>query len=94
MSLVFANVADFAGVNLANVCLADRTQSHRSISLLGAVMCVGARIALIAHIAADRPQDLILLGGLLALTYAGEATDQHRRPTTPTHQPAKTEAPG
>jgi amino acid transporter len=69
----------FAGVNLANVHLADRTHSHRTISVLGAVMCVGALIALIAHIAADRPQDLLLLGGLLVLTYAGEATYQHRR---------------
>ncbi|MEO8266051.1 MAG: APC family permease [Ilumatobacteraceae bacterium] len=73
----------FAGVNLANVRLADRTQSHRMLSVLGAIMCLGALMALVVHIAADRPKDLILLGGLLALTYAGEATYQHRRRRRP-----------
>lgn len=73
----------FTGVNLANVRLADRTESRRSVSVLGAAMCAGALSALIAHIATDRPQDLILLGGLLGLTYAGEATYQHRRQRRP-----------
>lgn len=69
----------FAAVNLANVHLADRTRSHRSISILGAVLCAGALIALIAHIANDRPKDLILLGGLMVITYLGEVTYQYRR---------------
>ncbi|MEP7047305.1 MAG: APC family permease [Ilumatobacteraceae bacterium] len=73
----------FAAVNMANVRLADRTRSHRSLSLVGAVMCVGALTALLAHVATDRPQDLVLLGGLLVLTYAGEATFQQRRRRRP-----------
>ncbi len=73
----------FAAVNMANVRLADRTQSHKAMSILGAAACVGALIALLAHIATDRPQDLVLLGGLLTLTYAGEATYQHRRRLRP-----------
>lgn len=73
----------FAAVNVANVRLADRTESHRYISVCGAIMCLGALVALIAHIAADRPADLILLGGLIALTYLGEATYQHRRRRRP-----------
>lgn len=70
-------------MNVANVRLADRTESHRYISVCGAIMCLGALVALIAHIAADRPADLILLGGLIALTYLGEATYQHRRRRRP-----------
>lgn len=69
----------FAAVHFANVRLAERTRSRKSLSLLGAVMCVGALTALIAHVANDRPQDLVLLAGLLVVTYAGEATFQHRR---------------
>ncbi len=69
----------FTSVNLANVRLADRTGSRKFVSGTGAAMCAGALIALIAHIADDRPQDLVLLGGLLVLTYAGEATYQRRR---------------
>ena len=63
--------------------LAAQTQSHKAISVFGAAACIGALIALLAHTAADRPQDLILLGGLLVLTYIGEATYQHRRRLRP-----------
>ncbi len=86
----------FAAVNVANVRLAERTQSKKNLSVLGAVACVGALGALVAHVAGDRPQDLILLAGLLALTYIGEATYQHRRrirPLAPSTPPPVSEGP-
>lgn len=73
----------FAAVNVANIRLADRTNSHKAISGIGVAACLGALGALIAHISGDRPQDLYLLAGLLVLTYLGEATYQHRRTRRP-----------
>ena len=73
----------FAAVNVANVKLAGTTHSRRSISVVGAGACFGALIALVAHIATTRPLDLLLLGGLLAATYVGEATYQQRRRVRP-----------
>ncbi len=69
----------FAAVNVANVRLAGRTHSRRWISVGGAGACVGALIALTAHIATTRPVDLVLLTGLLAATYAGEVIYRRRR---------------
>lgn len=79
----------FAAANLANVKLSDRTNSRRWLSTVGAIACVGALGALVAHIAANQPQDLILLAGLLVITYLGESTYQRRRairPLAPTSQ--------
>jgi len=73
----------FAAVNIANVKLASRTKANKTVSTTGAVACVGALAALIAHTATTRPADLILLGGLVLLTYAGEATYLHRRQLRP-----------
>jgi amino acid transporter len=73
----------FAAVNLANVKLAERTNSHRWVSMIGATACVAALAALIAHIAADRPVDLVLLAGMLVITYLGEATYARRRTARP-----------
>ena len=81
----------FAAVNLANVRLADRTRSRRSISMLGAVMCAAALIALIANTASNRPTDLILLVGLVGVTCVGEATYQHRRRRRPLARPPAAE---
>ncbi|MCA9289948.1 MAG: amino acid permease, partial [Phycisphaerales bacterium] len=73
----------FAAVNAANVRLADRTSSRRWLSVLGAVMCVGALVALLAHIAGNRPQDLVLMAVIAALTVVGERTYQLRRRRRP-----------
>jgi amino acid transporter len=73
----------FAAVNAANVRLARETGSRRWLSVVGAVACVGALAALIGQIVATRPRDLVLLTGLLVLTYLGEATYQSRRRLRP-----------
>jgi amino acid transporter len=73
----------FAAVNIANVRLAELTNSRRAISVAGALACVAALVALIAQMATTRPTDLILLASLLALTYSGEATYQLRRRIRP-----------
>jgi len=69
----------FAAVNVANARLADRTASRKSVSLLGAAACIGALSALIAHIASESPSDLILMAGLLLVTFLGEASYQKRK---------------
>jgi len=74
-----AFLAIFAAVNLANVRLADRTESRKSVSLLGTAACLGALGALIAHIASESPTDLILMAGLLVITFVGEASYQKRK---------------
>ena len=59
--------------------LAHRTASRKSVSLLGAAACIGALSALIAHIASESPTDLVLMAGLLLLTFLGEASYQKRK---------------
>ncbi len=81
----------FAAVNLANVRLAERTQSRRAISALACGACVGALVALVAHTGRNQPRDLVLLAGMLALTFAGESTYQARRRLRPTSAPAPQE---
>lgn len=81
----------FAAVNIANVRLATRTHSNKTVSAVGAIACIGALAALIGHIATTRPGDLVLLVILVLLTYLGEATYQHRRRLRPL---APTAAPG
>ncbi len=73
----------FVAANLANVKLSDRTNSHRWLSVVGAIACVAALAALVAHVAANQPRDLILPAGLLAITYLGESTYQRRRAVRP-----------
>ena len=73
----------FAAVNVANVKLAQSTDSRRWISVVAACACAGALIALMTHIATTRPLDLLLLVGLLVATFIGEATYQRRRRLRP-----------
>ena len=73
----------FAAVNVANVRLAELTGANKKLSASGAAACAAALAALVAHIATTRPSDLILLVGLLTLTYLGESTYQHRRRLRP-----------
>jgi amino acid transporter len=73
----------FAAANVANVRLAERTHSRRWLSMIGAVACVGALGALVVHVGTTRPLDLLLLTGLLVLTYLGEATYRRRRERRP-----------
>ncbi len=73
----------FAAVNVANVKLARRTNSRRWISVVAACACTGALMALMAHLAATRPIDLLLLVGLLVATFVGEATYERRRRRRP-----------
>ena len=68
----------FTCTNAANVRMADRTDSRRWLSQVGVVVCAGALVALVVHIATTRPSDLVLLAGLLAITIIGEVTYQHR----------------
>jgi len=68
----------FTCTNAANVRMADRTASRRWLSQVGVVVCVGALVALVVHIATTSPLDLVLLAALLGITIVGEVTYQHR----------------
>jgi amino acid transporter len=63
----------FAGVNGANVRLYAKTGSHRWISLLGVIVCLGALGALIWQRAMTSPQELGVLGVMLVLAFVIEA---------------------
>ncbi len=68
----------FTCTNAANVRMADRTDSRRWLSQVGVVVCAGALVALVVHIATTSPLDLVLLAALLGITIGGEVTYQHR----------------
>jgi amino acid transporter len=88
LTLVVANVLDltsisttgsagflliFAAVNAANVHLARQTHSRRWISALGVAGCAGAFIAILIEMGGRSPFKLVVLGGLIAASFAGEA---------------------
>jgi len=96
LTLVVANVLDltsistagsagflliFAAVNAANVHLARQTRSRRWISGLGVAGCVGAFIAILIEMGGRSPFKLVVLGGLVAASFAGEAVYRHFRKT-------------
>jgi len=64
----------FAAVNLANVRLAEETDSRRWLSLLGATLCVGALVVLLRQTWTTSPARLGVLGGMLALAVTVEGT--------------------
>jgi hypothetical protein len=61
----------FSAVNVANVVLADDTKSKRSISLIGAGLCLGALGSLIWQTADNSPRQLwflfVMLGSAVSI---------------------------
>ena len=64
----------FAGVNAANVRLADQTQSRRWISWVGVSLCLGALGCLLYQITSTTPHQLWFLFAMLALAFSVELT--------------------
>lgn len=62
----------FAAVNSANVVLADATRSKKSVSLLGAGLCLGALGSLIWQTADSSPTQIWLLFAMLAAAFSFE----------------------
>ena len=62
----------FAGVNLANVRLANKTGAKRWISLTGFGLCLLALTILIVQIATTSPRELSFLVFLVVLAFAAE----------------------
>lgn len=58
----------FAAVNIANIRLADQTNSRKWISLIGAVFCLLALAALLWQTVRDAPLTTLTLAGMLALS--------------------------
>jgi len=88
-ALLLANLADlssistmgsagflliFAAVNLANVRLAQETRSRGWLSLVGALLCLGALCALLAQTWKTSPGRLGVLGGMVTLAFVVEGT--------------------
>ncbi len=69
----------FAAVNLAAVRLASAAHVARTVSLAGAVACLGCLVALVAYSAAHIPAQLGVLGGLIVAAIVGEAFLRRRR---------------
>ncbi len=89
VTLLIANLADissmsmmgsagflliFAAVNCANVVLADDTQSKRSLSLIGVVLCLGALGSLIWQTANSSPGQLWFLFAMVGAAFFIEIT--------------------
>jgi amino acid transporter len=72
----------FAGVNTANVRLASRTHSRRWISLLGIAGCLAGLVSIVVVVGGRSPRKLAVLGGLLAVSFGGEAVYRRFRRTT------------
>lgn len=62
----------FAAVNAANVVLAEDTKSKRSLSLIGAGLCLGALGSLIWQTADDSPGQLWFLFAMIGAAFAIE----------------------
>jgi amino acid transporter len=62
----------FAAVNSANVVLAEDTQSRRSISLLGAGLCLGALASLIWQTVDNSPRQIWLLVAMIGAAFSVE----------------------
>lgn len=87
-TLLIANLADlsdmstmgsagfliiFAAVNGANVKMAQQTQSRKSISILGTILCLAALASLIWQTAASTPQQLWVLVIMVGTAFCIEA---------------------
>jgi amino acid transporter len=59
----------FAAVNAANVRFADKTNSRKWASLLGAVACIAALIILIIQRATTSPPELLILAIMVAVSF-------------------------
>jgi len=64
----------FAMVNWANVRLSQRTESRWYISAVACAACLGALVALIWEAFTTAPHTLLVLGGMIALSFAIELT--------------------
>ncbi len=64
----------FAMVNWANVRLSQRTESRWYISAVACGTCLGALVALIWEAFTTAPHTLLVLGGMIALSFAIELT--------------------
>ncbi|MGW8246534.1 MAG: APC family permease [Acidiferrobacterales bacterium] len=62
----------FAAVNSANVVLAKETQSKRSVSLLGAGLCLGALSSLIWQTVDNSPRQIWLLFAMIGTAFSVE----------------------
>lgn len=95
LTLIFANLSDlssistmgsagflliFAAVNVANVRLADDTESIWQISALGAVACIGALFALLWQTVATSPRQILVLFAMIGLAFAIEFAYRKLRP--------------
>ena len=59
----------FAAVNTANIKLADQTDSKRWISIIGLLGCLVAFGALLWYTITNNPENLWILGGMIALVF-------------------------
>jgi amino acid transporter len=97
LTLIVANVLDltsistagsagflliFAAVNAANLRLAPQTRSRRLIPVLGLAGCVGAFVAIVIEMGTRSPAKLLVVGALLATSFAGEAVYRRFRDKT------------
>ena len=64
----------FAAVNAANAVLAKKTNSHRSISILGVLLCLGALFSLIQYTLKTVPYHLWILLAMVMLAFLIEGT--------------------
>jgi amino acid transporter len=63
----------FAAVNAANVRLAKETGSHRWISVIGVLLCLGALYSLVRYTWQHSPSHIWVLAGMLLLAFAVES---------------------
>ena len=62
----------FAAVNMANALLASQTGSRRWLSVLGALLCMGALASLIRYTLGHDPAHIGILAAMLVLAFAVE----------------------
>jgi len=62
----------FGAVNLANVRLSRKTRSRRWISMVALVGCAAALVAILVEMGGRSPLKLLVLGGLVTASFAGE----------------------
>ena len=62
----------FASVNVANARLHRNTRSSQWLSLIGALVCCLALVALVWHTALETPSHLWILIGMIGLAFAVE----------------------
>ncbi len=64
----------FAAVNASNAYLSEKTGSRRWISVLGAIVCCGAVVALIWQTVRSSPSEIWILAVMIGLSFVGEAS--------------------